>query len=71
MILDIPALVSRLSTVCELFPGDLIFSGTPAGVGLSRTPPRYLATGNVLCSFIEGLGELRNPCVDARRPTTP
>ncbi|MCE5290809.1 MAG: fumarylacetoacetate hydrolase family protein [Nocardiaceae bacterium] len=62
MVFDIATLVSHLSGICELFPGDLIFTGTPSGVGFSRTPARYLAPGNVLHSYIEGLGELRNPC---------
>jgi 2,4-didehydro-3-deoxy-L-rhamnonate hydrolase len=66
MIFDVATLVSHISAVCELFPGDLIFTGTPAGVGYSRTPARYLASGHQLCSYIEGLGELRNQCVPAR-----
>jgi 2,4-didehydro-3-deoxy-L-rhamnonate hydrolase len=70
MIFDVAALVSYLSTVCELFPGDLIFTGTPAGVGFSRTPSRYLAPGNQLCSSIEGLGELRNHCVNPNETST-
>lgn len=65
MIFDVAALVSHLSGICELFPGDLIFTGTPAGVGYSRTPARFLAPGNMLRSTIEGLGELRNPCTVA------
>ena len=65
MIFDVPALVSHLSAVCELLPGDLIFSGTPAGVGFSRTPARYLTPATMLRSVIEGLGEIRNPCVQA------
>lgn len=68
MIFDVPTLVSRLSSICELLPGDLIFTGTPAGVGFSRTPPRYLAPGNLLRSVIEGLGELHNPCANAQPP---
>ncbi len=66
MIFDVATLISHLSTVCELFPGDLIFTGTPAGVGYSRTPARYLAPGHQLCSYIQGLGELRNQCVPVR-----
>jgi 2-keto-4-pentenoate hydratase/2-oxohepta-3-ene-1,7-dioic acid hydratase in catechol pathway len=63
MIFDIPTLISHLSTFCELRTGDLIFTGTPAGVGFSRTPARYLQPGNVLTSTIEGLGHLRNPVI--------
>ncbi|WP_405729022.1 fumarylacetoacetate hydrolase family protein [Streptomyces sp. NBC_00028] len=63
MIFDIPALISHLSSVCELRPADLILTGTPAGVGYSRTPPRYLTPGSVLRSTISGLGTLTNTCV--------
>ncbi len=42
-----------------LLPGDVIFTGTPAGVGLGLTPQRWLTTGDVLVSTIEGIGELR------------
>ena len=66
MIFDVATLVSHISAVCELFPGDLICTGTPAGVGYSRTPARYPASGHQLCSYIEGLGELRNQCVPVR-----
>lgn len=61
MIFDIATLISYLSTFCELRSGDLIFTGTPAGVGYSRIPARYLKPGNLLVSTIEGLGQLRNP----------
>ncbi|MCG7206612.1 fumarylacetoacetate hydrolase family protein [Streptomyces arenae] len=63
MIFDIPALISHLSGVCELRPADLIFTGTPAGAGFSRTPARYLTPGSVLRSTIDGLGTLANTCV--------
>ncbi len=59
MIFDVPDLVSRLSAVCELLPGDLIFTGTPAGVGNRRTPPRYLQPGETLVSRVEHIGEIR------------
>jgi 2,4-didehydro-3-deoxy-L-rhamnonate hydrolase len=61
MIFPVAELVSRLSQVCPLLPGDLIFTGTPSGVGLGRTPHRYLRDGEVLVSEIEGLGRLRTP----------
>lgn len=63
MIFDLPTQIAHLSSVCELYPGDLIFSGTPEGVGLSRTPPRFLEKGKTLYSSIEALGKMRNPCV--------
>jgi 2-keto-4-pentenoate hydratase/2-oxohepta-3-ene-1,7-dioic acid hydratase in catechol pathway len=59
MIFDVAELVSRLSAVCELWPGDLIFTGTPAGVGNRRTPPRYLQPGETLVSQVEHIGEIR------------
>lgn len=62
MIFDVPTLVSYLSNVCELRTGDLIFSGTPDGVGFSRQPPRFLAHGDLLESRIHGLGRLANRC---------
>jgi 2-keto-4-pentenoate hydratase/2-oxohepta-3-ene-1,7-dioic acid hydratase in catechol pathway len=65
LIFPVPELVSRLSHIVTLWPGDLIFTGTPSGVGYARTPPRFLHAGDVLTSYIEGIGELRNPCVEA------
>lgn len=59
LIFGVPALIERLSSICPLLPGDLIFTGTPSGVGFARTPPRFLAPGNELVSAIEGIGELR------------
>jgi 2-keto-4-pentenoate hydratase/2-oxohepta-3-ene-1,7-dioic acid hydratase in catechol pathway len=56
-------LIAWISRVCTLEAGDLIFTGTPAGVGEGRKPPRYLVPGNVVVSEIEGVGTLRNPCV--------
>lgn len=63
MIFSVPELVSRLSMVCTLFPGDLIFTGTPAGLGMMMQPPRYLNVGDEVRSHITGIGELRNRCV--------
>ncbi|WP_405729073.1 fumarylacetoacetate hydrolase family protein [Streptomyces sp. NBC_00028] len=65
LIFDIPTLISYLSSVCELRPADLIFTGTPSGVGNSCKPPRYMAPGGVLRSTIEGLGSLTNTCTAA------
>ncbi len=59
MIYDIPELIARLSAVCPLLPGDLIFTGTPSGIGNARTPKRFLVGGDVLTTTIEGLGSLR------------
>ena len=59
MIFDVPDLIARLSAICPLLPGDLVFTGTPAGVGNRMTPPRYLTPDDVLVSRVEGIGELR------------
>lgn len=57
---DIPTLVSELSRGITLEPGDIIVSGTPAGVGLGFDPPRYMKPGDVIECEIEGIGVLRN-----------
>jgi 2-keto-4-pentenoate hydratase/2-oxohepta-3-ene-1,7-dioic acid hydratase in catechol pathway len=59
MIFSIDDLVARLSAICPLWPGDLIFTGTPGGVGNRRTPPRFLRPGETLVSRLEGVGEIR------------
>lgn len=59
LIFSVPLLVARLSAVLPLLPGDLVFTGTPAGVGLGRDPQRWLAPGDELVSRVEGIGELR------------
>jgi 2,4-didehydro-3-deoxy-L-rhamnonate hydrolase len=46
-----------------LLPGDVIFTGTPAGVGVVRKPPRFLQPGDTLQSWIEGIGTIRNNIV--------
>jgi 2-keto-4-pentenoate hydratase/2-oxohepta-3-ene-1,7-dioic acid hydratase in catechol pathway len=63
MVFSVPELVAYLSRHCALEPGDLIFTGTPAGVGSLRQPPRYLAAGERIETEIEGLGRLENRCV--------
>ncbi len=65
MIYGVAELIELLSAVTALEPGDLIFSGTPAGVGGLEDPPRYLAPGDVITSEIEGLGRMENRCVPA------
>jgi 2-keto-4-pentenoate hydratase/2-oxohepta-3-ene-1,7-dioic acid hydratase in catechol pathway len=62
LIFDIPRLVAELSAVVPLLPGDVIFTGTPAGVGITRQPPRALQPGQVLETWIEGIGTIRNVC---------
>ena len=63
MIHGVPELISYLSGIVDLLPGDAIFTGTPAGVGFTRQPPRYLAPGDVIVSAIQGIGELRTVTV--------
>jgi 2-keto-4-pentenoate hydratase/2-oxohepta-3-ene-1,7-dioic acid hydratase in catechol pathway len=63
LIFGVPELVSFLSRHCTLAPGDLLFTGTPAGVGSVRTPRRYLKPDDVIETEIEGLGRLVNRCV--------
>jgi 2,4-diketo-3-deoxy-L-fuconate hydrolase len=67
MIFSVPEIVAHLSSVCTLEPGDLVFTGTPAGVGAARNPARFLSAGDEVVSGIEGLGELRNRCEAAAR----
>jgi acylpyruvate hydrolase len=64
LIFDPPTLVAYASTFMTLRPGDLVFTGTPGGVGAGRTPPIGLHAGDELVTSIEGLGTLRNTCVD-------
>ncbi|CAH1114049.1 unnamed protein product [Psylliodes chrysocephalus] len=60
LIFKIDFLVSYLSQIVTLYPGDVILTGTPAGVGMYRNPPEYLQKGDILESEIEGIGRLRN-----------
>lgn len=60
LIFDVPTLVSELSKVVRLVPGDLIFTGTPSGVGLGRTPKMFLQPGWRVQTEIEGLGAMDN-----------
>lgn len=63
LIFDIPQLIAHLSSIMTLKPGDLIYTGTPPGVGAARKPPRFLQPGDVCTVAIEGIGRLTNPCV--------
>lgn len=64
MIFDIPALIEHISEFIELEPGDVIATGTPAGVGFRRKPPRFLRPGDTMRISITGLGTLENAVVD-------
>jgi 2-keto-4-pentenoate hydratase/2-oxohepta-3-ene-1,7-dioic acid hydratase in catechol pathway len=65
LIFSVPALVVSLSRTVTLLPGDVIFTGTPAGVGMGRDPQRWLAPGDELVTWIEGIGQLRHRFVAA------
>ncbi len=63
LIFDIPTLVETLSAGITLYPGDVIATGTPVGVGIGFTPPKYLQAGDVVRIEIDGIGALENPVV--------
>ncbi|MFP4036912.1 MAG: fumarylacetoacetate hydrolase family protein [Desulfobacteraceae bacterium] len=63
MIFLLPALLAYLSRHFTLYPGDVVLTGTPAGVGVFRHPPVYLQDGDVVSVAIQGLGVLTNPCI--------
>lgn len=58
MVFPIAELIAKLSNVVTLLPGDLIFTGTPAGVGAVQDPPRFISPGDVITSSVEGIGEM-------------
>jgi len=60
-IFDIPTLIETLSAGITLFPGDIIATGTPVGVGIGFKPPRYMKPGDVVRVEIDGIGTLENP----------
>ena len=63
MVFSVPELVSRLSAITPLLPGDIIFTGTPSGVGMGRTPQRFLKPGQELVTYIDGIGTMRHTFV--------
>ena len=63
MIFEIADIVSYIARFITLEPGDVIATGTPDGVGFARTPPRYMDDGDVMTVWVDGIGELTNPCV--------
>ena len=65
LVFSVPRLVADLSSVVSLLPGDVIFTGTPAGVGIGRQPARFLSPGDTLESWVEGVGSIRNHCIAA------
>jgi 2-keto-4-pentenoate hydratase/2-oxohepta-3-ene-1,7-dioic acid hydratase in catechol pathway len=63
LVFGIPQLIEHLSSITPLLPGDVVSTGTPPGVGLGRTPRRWLKPGETVTVTIEGLGSLTNPVV--------
>jgi 2-keto-4-pentenoate hydratase/2-oxohepta-3-ene-1,7-dioic acid hydratase in catechol pathway len=63
MIFSVAHLIADMSCVMTLEPGDVIATGTPAGIGAARTPPRWLRPGDVVQVEIEGIGTLENPVI--------
>ena len=63
LVFSVPRLVADLSAILPLWPGDIIFTGTPAGIGATRQPARFLQPGDVIESWVEGIGTIRNTCV--------
>ena len=61
LIFDIPILISTISAGITLYPGDIIATGTPAGVGIGFDPPKFLRRGDRVRIQIEGIGTLSNP----------
>lgn len=68
MIFGIPDIVAHLSRVLPLLPGDLIFTGTPSGIGAARSPQRFIGKSDVLTTFVDGIGEMRSTFYDLERP---
>ena len=63
LIFKVPDLLTYISSICPLQPGDIISTGTPSGVGLGRTPHRWLRAGETIITEIQGIGQLANPVV--------
>jgi len=63
LVYKIPELIEYLSSITPLLPGDIVSTGTPPGVGLGRTPKRWLKPGETVTVTVEGLGSLTNPVI--------
>jgi 2-keto-4-pentenoate hydratase/2-oxohepta-3-ene-1,7-dioic acid hydratase in catechol pathway len=60
MVFSVAELISYLSSIVEIRPGDVMFTGSPHGVGQGQSPPVFLKPGDVIETSIQGLGSLRN-----------
>ncbi len=69
MIFAVPVLIEYISSVVPMLPGDIIFTGTPSGVGFTRSPQVLLKPGDELVTYVEGIGEMRHTF--AKRPGGP
>lgn len=65
LIFSVPQLIAEISAAAILLPGDLIFTGTPSGVGVVRQPQRFLKAGETLVSRVEGIGEMSNTLTES------
>lgn len=65
LVFPVPTLIAYLSDIVPLEPGDIIFTGTPSGVGVARDPQRFIEPGEVLTSWIDGVGTMRHEFVAA------
>lgn len=64
LIWSVPKLIADLSAIVPLLPGDVIFTGTPSGIGATRQPARFLRPGEVVESWVEGIGTIRNTVIE-------
>ena len=63
LVFQIPDLIEYISSITPLLPGDIVSTGTPSGVGMGRSPKRWLQHGETVTVMVEGLGSLTNPVV--------
>jgi 2-keto-4-pentenoate hydratase/2-oxohepta-3-ene-1,7-dioic acid hydratase in catechol pathway len=61
LIFRIPELIEYISSITPMLPGDIVSTGTPAGVGMGRKPPRWLRPGDTVTVTLQGLSSLVNP----------
>jgi 2-keto-4-pentenoate hydratase/2-oxohepta-3-ene-1,7-dioic acid hydratase in catechol pathway len=66
MVFSVPFLISYISSLATLEPGDIILTGTPAGIGCNRKPPVFLRAGDRVSVEVGGIGTLTNPVVVER-----